>query len=363
MDGWNPEEFEAEISRRLEEEHKRRAEEKAAQTEVASTEEDFSLAPLPETDNDMTVSETTSAGEETPVSPVTSASTEVSSEEAPPVRIKTGGKYSAELSTIMQEESVRQQQHSAAGTAHTAESVSHVPDESPSEEATPSMAGIHPLPLAVRVIFTALLLIGGGVGIFLIATGRYVSLAINALCFMASAGCLLGALGLHTAGMANRLLKALVMKLGALALFGYYCLYALRTLGMTVLIHGGVGKIDWLTVAREGIDYNVPKDVAALGYAGMAEVAAFVVPFAFFLLLLVRPLRNVGVYFCVMPLVLIGAGTLRVITHTGMVSLAHCVICLVGAAAAYFLFMLPPLQNIMRRSALIGWARVFDDDD
>ena len=89
MDGWNPEEFEAEISRRLEEEHKRRAEEKAAQTEVASTEEDFSLAPLPETDNDMTVSETTSAGEETPVSPVTSASTEVSSEEAPPVRIKT----------------------------------------------------------------------------------------------------------------------------------------------------------------------------------------------------------------------------------------------------------------------------------
>lgn len=30
MDDWNAEEFEAEISRKLEEEHKRRAEEKAA---------------------------------------------------------------------------------------------------------------------------------------------------------------------------------------------------------------------------------------------------------------------------------------------------------------------------------------------
>ena len=361
MDGWNPEEFEAEISRRLEEEHKRRAEEQSVQAQTAVSGEDFSLSPLLPKEEELPMTETPSAVDKPPNG--TDVSPEAPSEEEIPVRTKTGEKYSAELSAIMQEESERQQRHCATDALRTAASENDVQKAFVSEEAPPSMAGIRPLPLAARVILTSLLLIGGGVGIFLMAEERYASLPMNALCFMAAAGCLLGALGLHTAGMTNRLLKALVMKLGALALFGFYCLYALRTLGMTVLLHGGVGKIDWLTVAREGIDYNVLKDVTALGYRGMAEVAAFVVPFAFFLLLLVRPLRGVGVYFCVMPLVLIGAGTLRVITHTGSVSLAHCVICLVGAAAAYFLFMLPPLQNIMRRSALIGWARVFDDDD
>lgn len=365
MDDWNAEEFEAEISRKLEEEHKRRAEEKAAKEQAAASgeDEDFKLPLMPDGGGEETSATTESPApapeEETPALkdeiPAPEAETDVPappSDEEKPAKSKDTEKYSAELSAIMQEESDKQKKHSAFVEAQ---------DEAFAPMEAKAAAAQKGLPPVVRAVLTVVLLICGGAGVYIMAVVQYPSMFINPLCFAETSVCLLGALGLNTSQMANRLFKSLVMKLGTLALFGFYCLYALKVLSMTSLLHG-VGKVDWLAVAREGISFNVPADVAAMGKMGMAQIAVFVIPFAFFLLLLVRPLRNVGVYFCVMPLVLFAAGLLRFITKTGYASLAQCVICLIGAAAAYFLFMLPPLQHLMRRSGLIGWAKVIDDD-
>ena len=366
MDDWNAEEFEAEISRRLEEEHKRRAEEQAAKEPSADAsaapaqeDEDFQL-PLPPDDDGEEAASTEpleiAAGEAPPALPEEDEKPpEPPVDEEKPVRNEDAEK-SAELSAIMQEESDKQKKHVAFAEAQ---------DEAFAETeaaARRKAAENAALPPVTRLILTGILLVCGAVGVYIMAVIQYPSLLINAACFAEVVVCLLGALGLNTAGMANRLVKGLVMKLGTLALFGFYGLYVIKTLSMTALLEGSVGKVDWLAVAREGISYNIPADVTTLGTMGMLQMAVLVMPFAFFLLLLVRPLRYVGVYFCVMPLVLFGAGVLRVITKTGYVSLAHCVICLAGAAVAYFIFMLPPLQNLMRRSGLIGWAKMIDDD-
>lgn len=350
--------FEAEISRRLEEEHQRRAAEKAAaeQTKAeAAQEAEFTLhevSDLPEPVPEEAAPEATAP--EVPDSPESAEVPEpepAESADTPkePELPPQEDEDSAELSAIMQEESNRQKKHVAFAEAQ---------DEAYryDEEEDKGLPGV------VRLIFTLLLLACGAVGVYIITVVNYESYFINTLCFAETAVCLLGALGLNTSQIANRLGQSLLMKAAALAIFLFYCLYAMQVLSLTGLLRGGVGQVDWLTMARDGISFHVAKDIAAMGSVGMAECAVFVMPFAFFVLLLVKPLRNIGLYFPAMALLIFAAGGLRVMAETGHISLAQSVVCLAGTAVAYMIFMLPPLQNVMRRSGLIGWIKVRDDD-
>lgn len=356
-------EFEAEISRRLEAEHKRRAEEKAA-AEARSAEQETKAAQavsampessdlfepsdsseppapqtaLPETDK---ANETSEVPSDEPTKPVPQGA------ETP--KPKPKDEDSAELSAIMQEESNRQKKHVAFAEAQD-EAYRRNDDEDKE------------LPGVVRGIFTVLLLVCGAVGVYIMTVVNYEPYFINPLCFAETSVCLLSALGLNTSRIANRLSKSLLMKAAALALFLFYCLYAMQVLSLTELLHGGVGQVDWLVMARDGISFNIPKDIEAMGSVGMAQCAVFVMPFAFFVLLLVKPLRNIGWYFPGMALLIFAAGAMRVITETGNISLAQSVVCLGGTAVSYMIFMLPPLQNLMRRSGLISWVKVRDED-
>lgn len=335
--------FEAEISRRLEAEHQRRAAEQAAaeqaKAEPTAQEDDFTVPEIPDLPEPVPEESAPPEGDEIPEAAPTPKEPE------PPQKDED----SAELSAIMQEESNRQKKHVAFAEAQD-EAYRYDEDEDKG------------LPTVVRLIFTLLLLGCGAVGVYIMTVVNYEPYFINPLCFAEISVCLLGALGLNTSQIASRWGKSLLMKAAALALFLFYCLYAMQVLSLTGLLRGDVGQVDWLTMAQDGISFNIPKDIAAMGSLGMARCAVLVMPFAFFVLLLVKPLRNIGVYFPVMALLLVAAGGLRVVTETGNISLAQSVVCLAGTAAAYMIFMLPPLQNMMRRSGLIGWIKVREED-
>lgn len=372
MDDWNADAnatalddemaaFEAAITQKLAAEHKRRAEAKAAEQTQAEAQEEQESPNSPEVPASSEPPALPQEEAAAPEIPKTDGNTdggaelETKSDEPPPAAPKEAAPSkpkdddSAELSAIMQEESDRQKKHVAFAEAQ--DEAYRYDDE---EEKG--------LPRVVRVIFTILLLACGAVGVYIMTVVNYEPYFINPLCFAETSVCLLGALGMNTSQITNRLGKSLFMKLAALALFLFYCLYAMQVLSLTELLHGGVGKVDWLMMARDGISFNIPKDIAVMGSVGMAACAVFVMPFAFFVLLLVKPMRNVVVYFPGMALLLFAAGGLRVITETGYISLAQSVVCLAGTAGAYMIFMLPPLQNVMRRSGLIGWIKVREED-
>ena len=343
--------FEAEISRRLEAEHQRRAEEKAAaeqaRAESVAQEAEFTVPEIPNLPEPVPEEEAVPEAAEIPeAAPAESADTSKEKESEQP---EPTDEDSAELSAIMQEESNRQKKHVAFAEAQD-EAYRYDDDEDKG------------LPGVVRFIFTLLLLACGAVGVYIMTVVNYEPYFINPLCFAETSVCLLGALGLNTSQITNRFGQSLLMKAAALALFLFYCLYAMQVLSLTRLLRGGVGQVDWLTLAGNSISFNIPQDIAAMGSLGMAQCAVFVMPFAFFVLLLVKPLRNIGVYFPAMALLLVAAGGLRVVTETGNISLAQSVVCLAGTAVAYMIFMLPPLQNVMRRSGLIGWIKVREED-
>lgn len=339
--------FEAECARRLEAEHKRRAEEKAAQAKAAETEPEISeiFEPEKEEADASGIAETEGLGQKDDFqSEMKSDNPMSSSDQVSP----EGGEYSAELSAIMQEESDRQKKHAAFAEA---QEEAHSYDGEGSE-----------LPNSVRFMFTLILLVCGAVGVYIMAEVKYKSYFINPLCFVEVSVCLLGALGINTALISNRLIKSLLMKCAALALFLFYCLYAMQTLSLTEPLRDGFGSSNWLVMARDGISFNAVGDVAKMGGLGMAQCMVFVMPFAFFVLILVKPMRIPGIYFSGMAVLLFAAGALRVITETGYISLAQSVICLAGSAISYIIFMLPPMQSLVRSSGLIGWVKVRDED-
>ena len=344
--------FEAECARRLEAEHKRRAEEKAArnkQSQANAAEPQSEVSQISEPVTEETVAQKIVEANETDQSDGWQNDMEL--EEPPPNPTnepdRADGEDSQQLSAIMQEESDRQKKHAAFAEAQ--------------DEAYSYNDEGGGLPNALRIIFTLILLAFGAVGVYVMAVVKYQSYFINPLCFAETSVCLLGAIGLNASLISNRLGKSLLMKLAALMLFLFYCLYAMYTLSLIQPLRDGVGDIDWLTMARDGISFDVGGDIVKMGGIGMAGCAVFVMPFAFFVLLLVKPMRNIGLYFPGMAILLFVAGGLRVITDTGYISLAQSVVCLAGAAVPYFIFMLPPLQSVMRRSGLIGWIKVRDE--
>ena len=332
MANWNAEDFEAEIARKLEAEHKRRAEQEntlpAAEPAPAAVEEVPSAA-----EEEMPPVEVSSVEEE-PAEEVPSVAPE-----------KRDGQYSEELSAMMQEEDerLRLREESSSGRERR-------------------MVRENPLPPLARLILTILLLACGMAGIYIMTAVDYQSLLLDPLCFTESAVCLLTALGLNTSLIQSRGGKCLLMKAATLALLLFYCVYALHVLSMTDVLRSGLGHVDWLTVAREGLDFNVAADYLRMGRRGLLECAVFVMPFAFFVLLLVRPMRNVGVFYPCMAVLLLAAGTLRVITGTGKISLLQSVVGLAGSSVSYALFLFPPLQTLMRRTGLIGWERTIDEE-
>lgn len=344
MENWNAEDFEAEIARRLEAEHKRRA---VGNQDVHQAEEAAPSAQVPPAAEDAAPStEESSVTDEAP-SHADEKPTEQPDDISPAFYEKQEKRdeHSAELSAIMQEEEERLRLR-----------------EDTAADSERSRVKESPLPPLARLILTILLLACGMAGIYIMTAVDYQSLLLDPLCFGESALCLLTALGLNTELIHRRGVKCALMKAVTLALLLFYCVYALHVLSMSDVLREGLGHVDWLAVARDGMNFNVAADYLRMGKRGLVECAVFVMPFAFFVLLLVRPMRNVGVFYPCMAVLLLAAGTLRVITGTGRISLLQSVVGLAGSSVSYALFLFPPLQTLMRRTGLIGWERTIDEE-
>lgn len=222
---------------------------------------------------------------------------------------------------------------------------------------------VTPLPKWMRVLFSALLIVLGAVGVWLLTVNDYNSHLFDPLCFTEIALCLMTAVGINAALISERSRKTAVMRIAMWCVFLFYCLYAADTLFLDRLMELRFNVGDFTEFARSNISFDILEDLSRMGGLSMAECAVFIMPYAFCVPVLIRSYRNIFLYFLYMTFSVLVAGTLRVIVQAGGVSIAQCLICLIGAAAAYVIFMLPPVQNLLRGVGLLEWIKVAADDE
>ena len=153
------------------------------------------------------------------------------------------------------------------------------------------------------------------------------------------------------------------MSLGAYFLFAYYIIFAADRLFLKRLLAYGIDKDHALAFARSNIDSDLLNGLAAMGNRGMLGCALFVIPFAYLLLMLFKPFRNVLLYLLTISFAFVAASLLRIITLSGPFVLAQGCMTITGAVAAYVLFVFPPLQRLISDCGLITWEYDDDDDD
>ena len=257
-----------------------------------------------------------------------------------------------ELAAIMQAESNESIQHSVAKRAQE--------NESKREEEYYG-ANDERLPAWLRRTFTLLLLILGGVGLYILIDMDYHSLIFDSLCFLEIAVCMLTAVGLNASLIPFRVAKEMIMRVAAYALFAFYIIYAADALFLKKLLAFGIDKEHFMAYAKTNVTINVLDGLSAMGKMGMLGCVMFVFPLAFMLLIFFKPFRNVLLYLLTIMFLFFAASSLRILTMSGAFDMSQCFMAIVAAIAAYVAFMFPPINNLLSDSGLIIWE--YDDDE
>lgn len=252
---------------------------------------------------------------------------------------------SSELSQMMRIEAYQQQRHE---------------DDFESSRADDE---ITELPTWLRILFSVILIILGAVGVWLLTANDYNSYLLDPLCFTEVALCLMTAVGINAALISDRSRKTSVMRIAMWCVFLFYCLYAADTLFLDRLLELRFNVGDFTEFARSNISFDIFGDLSRMGGVSIVECMVFIIPYAFCVPVLIKSYRNIFLYFLYITFSVLVAGTLRIITLTGGVSITQCLMCLIGAAAAYIVFMLPPMQNLLRSVGLLEWIEVENYDE
>lgn len=339
--------FEAECARRLEEEHKRQAKE-AKSAEIAKAAEEARTAA------GFDVGEAAFSEIAKPKPP--HREEPPSQEDAPP-EMSMGD----ELAAIMQNESNERHRHEEAMAA-LAQDEFYEEEEAFDEFVYDDEDDDETLPKWLRLLFTVLLLALGAGGTYIMVGMDYRSYLLDPLCFAEVSLCMLTAIGLHTALMESRISRVFIMKTAALFLFLFYCLYAAYHLFLHRMLADRFVLGNYLYYARDHVSGDFSGGMEALGKIGMAECAVFIVPFAFLLLMIFRPCRHILIYGFGMVMVIFGVAALRIVAMAGPVNIAQGVMAMVGALAAYLVYYLPPVHNVMEKYGFAPWVEEYDED-
>ena len=330
--------FEAACGRRLEEEHQRREQEaatKAAEAAASSVQED-TMEPEPEPPQ-----------EESPVTPDENPAPEPekltdNAEEPPAQEEPQEEPQEAELSAIMRAEAAERQRYEASEEAY-------IEDDDEAEG----------LPRWLRVIFTLLLLLLGAGGVYMMVGMDYHSYLLDPLCFAEISVCMLTAIGLNAARISSRIGKVLIMRTATWFLFLFYCLYVANELFLHRLLADHFVLGHFVPYARS----HIAIDFSTLSRLDIAECVMLMLPFAFLLPMVLGFLRNVVLYVFGMVLAIGGVSVLRIVSMAGGVNMGLCCVALASAVMVYIIFMLPPLQNLLRNVGLASWEEIYYDDE
>lgn len=337
--------FEAECAKMLEQEHERRArDEKAA--EIAKAAEAVRSAAMPE------AAETAKPETEPEPDPATAFEPEAPAEPQPqPEPPKSS--HRDELVAIMQAEANESMIHEAI-----LEEEKKRREELAEEKEEEDPDGF---PRWLAITFSVLLMILGAVGIYTMIGMEYHSHIFDPLCFIEVAVCLLTAVGLITSPISFRVGKEMIMRLAGYALFAFYTVYAADALFLKNLLAYGINTDNAVSYAKSHINMDVAAGLSAMGTSGMVGCALFVAPFAFMLLILLKPFRNFVLYLLTVAFLFFAVEAVRILTMSGSFNLSQGLMGLSGAMAAYILFILPPVKRLLNEAGLILWD--FDEDD
>ena len=356
--------FEAECARLLEQEHERRARE----AEIASAAEAVRSVAMPtsvpETQpGDQMQPQPASLTEpqeepdpETEDEPATEAAQEEEpEEEKSPAQTSTKISHHDELAAIMLAESNESLMHSSAKNARENEVTSEEEYDEKDDET---------LPRWLSILFSLLLLLLGAAGLYVMTEMDYHSSVFDPLCFIEISLCFLTAIGLNASLIPFRVGKEMIMRIAAYALFAYYVIYAADQLFLKRLLTFGIDKEHFMAYAKSNINMDVTGGLSAMGYNGMLGCVLFVLPFAFMLLMLFKPLRNVLLYLLTVAFLFFAVSAVRILTLSGSFDLAQGCMAAVGAVAAYVIFALPPINRLMNGAGLIVWDYdEYEEDD
>lgn len=224
------------------------------------------------------------------------------------------------------------------------------------------------MPRWLRILLSFLLMLCGTAGIWMLTSRLsivkgYNSYLLSSICFTEIAMCFLVSVGLNAELISDRSRKSAVMKIAMWCIFLFYCLYAADILFLNRLLELRFSIGDFTEFAHNNISFDLFGDLSHMEGKSMAACVLFIMPYAFCVPVLIKSYRNIFLYFLYMTFSVLVAGTLRIVVQTGGISIAQCLMCLVGAAAAYIIFMLPPVQNILRRVGLLEWIEVSSCDE
>ena len=260
-----------------------------------------------------------------------------------------------ELAAIMKAESEELVLHSAAAETQTQDG------ETENKSDDSDDASDESIPKWLRILFTLLLLLLGGLGVYVMVGMDYGSTVFDPLCFIEIAICTLTAVGINASHIQFRVGKEMIMRLAAYSLFVFYVVYSADCLFLKRLLAYGIDKENIVGYAKTHISLDVVNGLTAMGNSGMFGCALFVLPIAFMLLVLFKPFRNLILYLFSIAIMYVAVSTVRIATMSGSFDLSQGCMVITGAAAAYIIFAFPPLKRMITDAGLILWE--YNDDD
>lgn len=345
-------EFEAACARMLQQEHERRAKEEK-DAEIAAAAEVAHAVAMSEPDDSEQKLKPEPAPEAGQVSEWMNEAPHDSKSFAENQHKEHKLSHNEELAVIMQAESTESMLHDAArqNNNHSDGMSENAEDENEDES----------LPNWIRRLFTLLLILLGALGVYTMLFMDYHSFIFDPLCFIEIAVCLLTAVGLNASRISFRVCKEVIMRLAAYALFAFYSLYAADALFLKNLLSHGIDKDNALGFARANINADIMEGLSAMGYSGMIGCAMLMLPFAFMMLLLLKPFRNILLYLLTVGFLFFSVGIMRILTLSGSFDLAQGCMAFTGAVVAYVIFSIPPIQRLMSDAGLVLWE--YDEED
>ena len=171
-----------------------------------------------------------------------------------------------ELAAIMKAESEELVLHSAAAETQTQDGET----ENKSDDADD--ASDESIPKWLRILFTLLLLLLGGLGVYVMVGMDYGSTVFDPLCFIEIAICTLTAVGINASHIQFRVGKEMIMRLAAYSLFVFYVVYSADCLFLKRLLAYGIDKENIVGYAKTHISLDVVNGLTAMGNSGMCVV-------------------------------------------------------------------------------------------
>ncbi|MGN0473891.1 MAG: hypothetical protein ACI4IJ_02260 [Acutalibacteraceae bacterium] len=219
------------------------------------------------------------------------------------------------------------------------------------------------LPVWFRLIFSAILLVLGAAGIWILVFGEGLSRFFESLCFIEAALCLLIAVGLNAAEISDNRRKKNIMRAALWSIFIFYCLNAADKLFLHRMIECGFSMEGFAQYVRNSISFDILDGLSEIKGMDILQTILYITPYAFCVPVLMKSYRNIVLYFLYMTFSFMAVSTLQLISMSDGVNLAKYLVCLGGAAAVYIIIMLPPVQSGLRRVGLMEWVELTEDED